>query len=123
MRGLGASVTAAISADIQRDYQVRIPWSGTIMDLFLSFHPFHDECARRVQIVPFANGFTIPVLLPEDLVVFKVLFNRAKDWLDIEAIIATQGRKFSAPYALRWLDEMLGSQDSAVRRLRTLLAG
>jgi hypothetical protein len=48
------------------------------------------------------------------------LFNRPKDWVDIEAIISARA-DFDAAYVLRWLDDMVGPEDSARRRFAALL--
>ena len=42
-----------------------------------------------VRRVPFA-GATIPIVSPEHLVIRKVMLDRPKDWLDIEAILAAE---------------------------------
>jgi hypothetical protein len=69
------------------DGQVRVWWGDTPVDLFLDLNDFHAEVAARRVIVPF-EGREIPVLQCTDLAVFKALFDRTKDWADIEAMAA-----------------------------------
>jgi hypothetical protein len=64
------------------DEQVRLFWDDTPLGLFFAAHPLHLKVAKRCRRVQFA-GTVIPVLAPNDLAVFKVLFDRAKDWVDI----------------------------------------
>jgi hypothetical protein len=55
------------------------------VDLFFDYVPFHAEAARNRRTVPF-EGTQIPVLGPTELAVFKVMFDRTRDWADIEAM-------------------------------------
>jgi hypothetical protein len=68
---------------VARDEQVRLFWDDTPVDLFFAAHVMHHEAAARRRFVEFA-GMTIPILAPIDLAVFKALFDRAKDWVDIQ---------------------------------------
>ena len=92
------------------------------MDLFFPVHEFYDVVAERVVPRPDARGQSIPVITPEDIVVFKALFDRPKDWIDIEAVLLVQAAEFDVGYVERWLAEMLGPDDSRISRLRQLHA-
>lgn len=100
----------------QRDDQVRLFWGDTPLDLFFAAEPFHHEVASRVQRVPFA-GRAIFVLSPEDLAVFKAMFDRGKDWVDIETMV--ESRSLDTEVAADRLHEVLGD-DERVTRLRLL---
>ena len=91
LENLGVSVdrTRALQA-IHRDGQVRLDWAGTPLDLFFSYDALHDSCRARARQVDFL-GTRIAVLSAEDLVVFKVLFDRRKDWADIEQVLVETG--------------------------------
>jgi nucleotidyltransferase AbiEii toxin of type IV toxin-antitoxin system len=71
---------------ITRDGQIRLWWDDTPIDLFFSYEPLHDEAARNRRMVPF-EGEQIPVLGPVELAVFKAMFDRTRDWADIEAML------------------------------------
>jgi inosine-uridine nucleoside N-ribohydrolase len=114
-------LVTATDADIQtleREGQVRIWWKDTPIDLFLDIHSFHDEVAQNVRAVPF-EGRTIPVLDCTALAVFKVLFDRTKDWADIEEMIAAGA--LDAVQATVWLERLTGADGSALRRLESLV--
>ena len=54
---------------------------------YLNVLPFHDEVAAGVRYVPFMDR-TIPVLDCGALAGFKAMFDRTKDWADIEAMVS-----------------------------------
>src|SRR5207237_795903 len=66
-----------------RDGQCRAWWDDTAVDLFFAYNEFHAAMRRRTQLVPFLDG-EIRILAPEHLAVCKVVFDRPKDWLDLE---------------------------------------
>lgn len=102
-----------------RDGQARLDWAGTPIDVFLNNHPFHEEVAEGIVWVPL-EGREAPMLDCASLVVFKALFDRTKDWADIEAIAeCTPAQVESAATALAGL---VGDEDPTCRRLRSVLA-
>ena len=72
---------------IARDGQVRLWWDETPIDLFFDTVPIHADAARHRRTVPF-GGTRIPVLGPIELAAFKVMFDRTRDWADLEAMIS-----------------------------------
>lgn len=76
-------------AQLIRDGQGRLWWDDMPVDLFFNTDAFHQEAARRTQTVEFL-GTDIPVLSALDLAVFKAMFDRTKDWADIEAMFAAR---------------------------------
>lgn len=103
---------------LERDGQVRLWWDRTPLDLFFAYDPFHDEMRRGIRRVPFA-ATRIPILSPEHLAICKAVFNRPKDWLDIEQIIVA-----TSPLDLEeirsWLKRMVGADDERLARLAEL---
>jgi len=87
---------------VNRDGQVRVYWDATALDLFFSYDPFHSATAARVRQAPYA-GTTIPIHSPEDVILHKLLFNRAKDWRDIVDMLYTQQDAIDLVYILHWL--------------------
>ena len=114
---LGVDVTID-EKELERDGQVRLWWDRNPVDLFFSYDPFHDEMRRAARKVPFA-GETIPILSPEHLTVCKAMFDRPKDWLDIEQILVA-----TSPLDLDeiegWLHRMVGEHNPRMKRLREL---
>lgn len=102
------------SETIARDGQMRLWWDETPIDLFFDYAPVHLEAARHRRIVPFA-GVEIPVLGPVELVVFKAMFDRTKDWADIEAVVASGTVDLALVRTL--LVAMVGDADQRLARL------
>jgi hypothetical protein len=82
-------------AQLARDGQGRLWWGDTPVDLFFNTDEFHEQAARRIRTVTFFDT-EIPVLSALDLAVFKALFDRTKDWADIEAMFAARTLDFEA---------------------------
>ena len=104
----GVEVPRASGRVVERDGQIRLWWdgrSGIPVDLFFPQHPFHDQVARDTRKVPFL-GTEIPIISATHLTVFKCLFNRARDWPDISAMLGAGTVDVAA--ALDWLGRLLG---------------
>jgi len=99
---------------IARDGQVRLWWDDTPLDLFFDYAPVHADAARHRRTVPFAET-RIPVLGPVELAVFKAMFDRTRDWADIEAMIAAGSLDLGAVRSA--LQAMLAEDDSRFARL------
>lgn len=82
----GVAVPPGTADVITREGQVRLWWDDTPVDLFLDYAPLHAQAARGCRDVPFAGG-QIRVLGPVELVLFKALFDRPKDWVDIATVV------------------------------------
>jgi hypothetical protein len=108
-----------------RDGQIRLwhgaPRNGIAVDLFFPQHEFHAAVAAATTMRPFARAdYQLPVIAAAHLVVFKVLFDRPKDWVDIAATL--DAGTVDVAEALRWLVVLLGAEDLKVRRLLELIA-
>jgi hypothetical protein len=99
---------------IARDGQIRLWWDETPVDLFFDTVPVHDAAARHRRTVPFASG-RIPVLGPEELAIFKAMFDRTRDWADIEAMLAAGTLDLDA--VRETLRTMLAQDDHRFARL------
>jgi hypothetical protein len=103
----------------ERDGQTRLWWDDTPIDVFFSVLPFHDWVADRVRQVAF-EGHAIPVIGCTALAVFKAMFDRTRDWGDIEAMV--EARTLDLDEAMRWVAEMVGADDRASKKLAELRA-
>lgn len=120
LRGLGAEVDdPSIAALARRDGQVRVMWDSTPIDLFFAYDAFHDAAGAARRLVPFADG-SIPILAPEHLVVCKVVFNRPKDWVDIDAMLEVGG-DLEVAEVLRWVGRIAGDDDPRYERVVAVL--
>ena len=107
---------------LQRDGQARIRWGATPVDLFFSYDAFHDACMERRRAFPFGEGETIHVLAAEDLVVFKAIFDRDKDWRDIKELVFAVGDEIDSDWVERWLVRIVGREDERYQRCLAALA-
>jgi hypothetical protein len=112
----GVRVTARDLEVSERDGQVRLLWDATPIDVFFSVLPFHDEVERNIRHVSFGDR-TIPIVDCTALAVFKAMFARPRDWVDIEAMV--EARSLDVDEAMRWVREIAGD-DSRVERLAEL---
>lgn len=106
---------------IARNGQIRLMWQEpspvTPLDLFWPVDPvFHALVVSRAQQVGFL-GQGIKVMTATDLMVFKTLFNRSKDWVDIESLI--EAGIGDVAEAVDWITRFVG-QDSRVERLKVM---
>jgi hypothetical protein len=99
---------------IEREGQVRLWWDETPLDLFFDYVPVHAEAARNSRPVPFA-GTRIPILGPVELAVFKVMFDRTRDWADIEAMVGAGTLDLDAVRAT--LATLIDHSDPRLQRL------
>jgi hypothetical protein len=111
------TVTALSTAQLRRDGQVRVWWEDTPIDLFLNVLSFHRQVAKGVRHVSFMDR-TIPVLDCTALAVFKAMYDRTRDWADIEAMVEVSA--IDLDEAVCWVQEMDGSDSLRARRLATL---
>jgi hypothetical protein len=114
---IGVNV-AVDTAALARDGQVRLWWDRNPVDLFFSYDPFHDEMQRAARRVPFDKA-PIPILSPEHLAVCKAMFDRPKDWLDIEQMLVATD-PIDLPEIEAWLAAMVGEDGPPMRKLREI---
>lgn len=99
--------------------QTRLFWDGVPVDVFLNNLPLHEEVANGVLWVPLGEE-QIPVLDCASLVVFKALFNRARDWGDIEEVAEATPSDVDA--AARIVATLVSEDDPSYRRLAEIVA-
>jgi hypothetical protein len=114
---LGVDVSAEEDA-LVRDGQVRLWWDRNPVDLFFSYDRFHDEMRRGARRVPFGEE-TLSILAPEHLAVCKAMFDRPKDWLDIEQILVAT-HPLDLAEIESWLERMVGRADPRMARLEEI---
>jgi hypothetical protein len=111
--------TGDAAATIARDGQARVHWGHTPIDLFFAYDSFHEAARRAAITVPFAEG-SINILSAAHLCVCKVIFNRPKDWVDIDSIRAL-GTPVDTAEVLRWVGRIAGDSDPRYNRIATVL--
>jgi len=116
--GAGAD-DPSIAAIVHRDGQVRVMWEDTPIDLFFSYDAFHEAAGAARHSVPFGDR-SIPILAADHLIVCKVVFNRPKDWVDIDSMLVAHA-DINAAEVLRWVARIVGDEDPRYNRIAALL--
>lgn len=112
-------------AAVRQDGQVRLRWphpdgeAPIPLDLFFPQHAFHDVVSGRAVLVAMLDA-TVPIVSATDLLVFKVLFDRRKDWADVEELL--RHGAVDLDDAVGWLCDIAGTQDRRLATLRELAA-
>ncbi len=112
-------VTPLDSAVAERDGQCRTWWGRSPIDLFFAYDELHDAMRRQARLLPFGED-RIPVLSPEHLVVCKSVFDRPKDWLDIEQVLLSTPDLDTREIDTA-LDRLLGPEDHRTQRFHAAL--
>ena len=99
---------------LQRDGQCRIYWGRTPLDLFFAYDEIHRAMQQASRVVPFGAD-RLPILGPEHLLVCKAIFDRPKDWLDVEQVLVCV-EDLDIEEIRGWLDRIVGRADARRRR-------
>jgi len=94
---------------------------GIRIDVFVPSIPLYESAQKRRRVEPL-EGRPAWFLSPEDLAVFKMLFFRTKDLLDVERLVAFMGGEFDRDYVARWLTDLVGEDDERLSRWAKLLS-
>jgi hypothetical protein len=107
---------------IERDGQTTVYWERTPIDVFFSYDPLHESSMRRRRRVDF-GGDPIHVLSAEDLMVYKVLFDREKDWHDIAEMVYAANEGLDFQYVREWIERICGAGPQLERLQRVIDSG
>jgi hypothetical protein len=102
---------------LQNDLQHRLWWQHTPLDIFFNSTDYHDALETRVRWESFA-GEEVPFLSCVDLAVFKVFFDRTKDWADLEAM--RDADTLDLDFVAGVVSHYLGADDHRLKRLLSL---
>lgn len=111
---------------IDRDGQARIMWpvpaadvAPIPLDLFFAEHELHRQAIARAITVPMLDT-QVRILTATDLVVFKALYDRGKDWVDIQYVVDYDPPSFRQAEAVDWVGRIVGFDDPRTTRLAKL---
>jgi hypothetical protein len=90
-------------------------WDGMRIDVFLPSIPFALEAERTRILITDATGWSGWFLAAEALAVFKLLFFRGKDVVDLERLVAVRP-ELDRAYVRRWIVDMMGEDDERTRK-------
>ena len=91
------------------------------IDVFLPSIEFSREAERTRVRVSDESGWSGWVLSAEAIAVFKLLFFRGKDVVDLERLIAVRP-ELDRAYVRRWIVEMMSEDDERVLTWDQLVA-
>ncbi len=116
LRELGIEIdVSAAEARAKRDGMFVGRWDGMRIDVFLPSIPFAHEAANtRIRITD-AHGWSGFFLAAEAVAVFKLLFFRGKDVVDLERLVAVRP-DLDCDYVRRWIVQMMGEDDERTQR-------
>ncbi len=86
----------------QNPFIVSVKIGGVIAD-FLLAAPGYEECIITRAIPYTIDDRTMYICTAEDLIIQKVIANRAKDWQDIKGILIEQAGNLDHAYIEEWL--------------------
>jgi hypothetical protein len=116
LRRAGVELDAAAAVSGARERGMFAGQHGSYrIDVFVPSVPFYEEALRRKQAVRLADRDTW-VLSPESLAVFKMLFFRPKDLVDLARLIEVQVPPLDGEFVRGWLVDMVGVSDPRVTK-------
>lgn len=122
IRSCGASIDLARArADAEAQGMAVAHLGPFRIDVFVPSIPFSWE-AQRTRVCERVDARPVYFLSAEALAVFKLLFFRSKDLVDLERLVATLGESLDEAYVRRWMVEMMGEDDERVRAWDRIIA-
>lgn len=91
------------------------------VDVFTASIAFSFE-AERTRVSRQVSGHEVWFLSAEALSIFKLLFYRPKDLVDLQRILAVQGRRLDTFYVRNHIVKMMGEDDERVSKWDELVA-
>lgn len=114
LEGCGVSLDRVAARRADQEGDVIVGWcEGLRVDLFTPSIPFSWEAMKTKVRVDGPLG-PANYLSAEATAVFKLLFFRSKDVVDLEKLVAVQGEDLDAAYVRRWMVDMMGEDDVRV---------
>jgi hypothetical protein len=118
--GIDVDPRAAL-ARVRRDGMFVGRWDGMRIDVFLPSIPFSHEAERTRVRVTDPDNWSGWFLAAEAIAVFKLLFFRGKDVVDLERLVAVRP-ELDRDYVRRWIVDMMGEDDERTRRWDEIVA-
>lgn len=99
--------------------------SGVGVDFLIAIPGYEEMVLDRAQSRLLA-GMNLPICSAEDIIIYKVIADRPKDWADVEGVLIEQGNRLDQSYIRDWLRQFaevlerpdwLERYDALVRRI------
>lgn len=111
LAGLGARFERDRALDLARRRGVfDVALRGIRVDVYVPDIPLYDSARGRRRRVRFMD-VEVPVWAPEDIALFKLLYFRPKDKVDVETLVRVQSDALDLSYIRGWLTELVGTAD------------
>jgi hypothetical protein len=121
LREIGCEVAEAETAKLLVEHGFcRVNYDGLRLDVFLPTIPFYEQAKARRRMVPLRQQ-KIMIWDAETLAVFKMMFFREKDLVDLRKILTSQGASFERKWVREQLIEIYGKRDTRIIRWDELL--
>lgn len=99
----------------------QVQFQGIRLDVFLPMTDFYETAKGRRREVPIGSRQAF-IWDAETLCVFKMMFFRQKDLVDIESILRSQGGSLDRDWIEKRLLEIYGQRDPRISRWQELAA-
>jgi hypothetical protein len=87
--------------------------SGIDIDFSLGAFPFEADTIERATPWPIGDSISLTTCSAEDLIIHKAFAGRARDWADIETILARQHTTLNLAHVRRELPALLELKDDS----------
>lgn len=78
---------------------------GTRLDILLADTPYDVMAIKRGRDIEIQPGVIIHLCSPEDLVIYKLISTRLRDYDDARSVIQRQGDALDNSYIIHWLEQ------------------
>jgi hypothetical protein len=119
---IGCEVDHVHALDMLNEHNFcQVQLLGMRLDVFLPMSPFYEAAKDRRREVPIGNRRAY-IWDAETLCIFKMMFFRQKDLVDIQSILRSQGTSLDRAWIDKSLLDLYGSRDPRISRWRELAA-
>jgi hypothetical protein len=113
------------AGDFARKHRVLLLRSSShvAIDIAFSGLDFETRMIERATFFPFEEGIQLKTCNAEELIILKAFADRPQDWLDVEGILARQGKAIDRHYCLEMLSHLCLARDNSdiVDRFKQLM--
>jgi len=114
LRGGGVDFTESVTRESIREHGFfRAQFEGVVVDVFLPTIPVYELCRQHRQRVEFL-GQPVYVWGPVAIAIFKMMFFRPQDLVDVENMLRTPSTQIDCDLVREQLVEIFGQRDPRI---------
>jgi nucleotidyltransferase AbiEii toxin of type IV toxin-antitoxin system len=114
LQQIGCDIIAARALASLREHGFcRATFASRRVDVFIQSNPFYEQAKVRRQRV-YLEDQQVMILDAESLAVFKLMFFRPQDFVDVRNMLKFQGTAFDRQWVRQQLLEIVGPRDPRV---------